>query len=183
MKNPALKFALIFAVMTAAFKVAAFHYFPVGKAPAATVMAYLLGSVMSITLAFKAVQKPGEAPIFLENIKDALRPGLLFAIFVALFSYTYVGVLFPEYMENRKTEQLAQAEVQWQTEFKDLPAYQNLTKEKFMENQQKMADTINKPFLHATFSLVGFFMFAVGFSLVLVGLYRRVPVFRKGLGG
>ncbi len=183
MKEPAVKFALIFAVMTAAFKVAAFNYFPEGQAPKATVMAYLYGSIMAITLAFKAVQVPGEPPLFLQNIKDALRPALLFAIFVALFAYVYHGVINPEYMENRKVEMMADAEVQWETQYKDHPAYKSITKETYLENQQKAAETMNKPFLHATFSLVGFFMFGVGFSILIIMLYRRVPVFRKGLGG
>ena len=42
---------------------------------------------------------------------------------------------------------------------------------------------MNKPFLHATFSLVGFFMFGFGFSMLLVVAYRRIPFIRKGLGG
>lgn len=183
MKNPALKFALIFAAMTAAFKVAAFHYLPEANAPQATVMAYLLGATMAIALAFKAVQTPGEPPIFLQNIKDALRPALLFAMFVGAFAFVYHGYINPEYMEDRIVRQLAEANTAWETELKDVPAYQQVTKELFMENQQKMAETMNKPFLHATFSLVGFFLFGIGFSVVLVAGFRRVPFIRKGLGG
>lgn len=183
MKSPALRFALVFVVLTAAFKAAAFAWLPLERGPAASVMVYLLGEVMAITLAFKAAQKPGQPPIFLENIKDAVRPALLYAIFVALFAFVYHEYINPEYMEERITYQLTQAEEAWENELQFVPEYKKLGHKRWYENQEKMAQTMNKPFLHATFSLVGFFMFGVAFSLLLVAAFRRIPIFRKGLGG
>ena len=181
-KNPALQFALIFVVLTAAFKAAAFAWLPIERGPAASVMAYLLGDVMAIALAFKAVQRPGEPPIFLQNFKDALRPALLFAIFVGAWAYAYHGYINPEYMETNKARQMQQAAEAWPT-LKDQPGYKDITREVYMATKQKQADTMNKPFLHATFSIVGFFMFGVGFSLFLIVAFRRIPFVRKGLGG
>ena len=180
--NPALRFALVFVVLTASFKVAAFNWLPPETGPQASVMAYLLGELMAITLAFKAAQRVGEPPIFLENVKDALRPALLYAILVAAFAFVYHGYIDPEYMEVRKERMIEQAAVQWE-ELKDVPPYDKLGREQFMKNQINTAETMNKPFLHATFSLVGFFMFGVGFGLFLVVAYRRIPFVRKGLGG
>lgn len=180
--NSALKFGLLFALIGFGLKLTLFNFFPDQEAIKFSLMGYSLCALLCVTLGFREARRAA-APVtnFLEDMKLALRPAVVFAVGLAAIVMLYYSTVDTEFFEGRIEQGM---ELVSQTDRSLLPdGHPNkaLSDEEFIERQRENMKLVYSPFPHATWTLIGFLISGSFYAGLIVVLFRKVPAFRKGL--
>ncbi|PCJ86992.1 MAG: hypothetical protein COA57_05290 [Flavobacteriales bacterium] len=174
-----LKFALVFASLSILLKLGLFTANILPKSDgtfyliAVNLMFILLAVFFSINKA--RVKLNGMPRSVASYAKEGMKSAAVFALTMALFGYIYYQYIDADYLPNMIEQRIAAAEnADFEQLQKDNLQFSKITKEEFIHAQKEQAQTILSPFSQGTFTLFGYLLIGVVYSLLTAFLMRKV---------
>lgn len=113
---------------------------------------------------------------FVNDFKEGLKAGVVFALVVAAVAYVYYGQINPEFLQEKIDERIVLAEnanIDSLIQAGRIDA--SMTKEQLVAREQENVSKIYSPFYYSTLSLVGYIIVGAIYSVFMTIIIRRAP--------
>ena len=121
-----------------------------------------------------------EIRTFLDDLKQALRPTVLYAVLIPIGIFAYYRYIDPEFTANKYRdaievlEQSVGDEEQYAALQKEDIGLQNISREEYLKRSTEGIDFIYSPSVQTGASLLALFLTSIFYSLIITWFYRML---------
>ena len=140
----------------------------------AAMYANMLFLLFCVFFTLRSYKKRESHSQFLDDVKTCGKAVALYALVMASYNYTHYRFVDSEYLNTKITERMELAQQVDESILLNHP--KGYSKEEFLENELKMTQFIFSAFNHASFTLFGYLLMGILYTIILVVLVRSFPL-------